>query len=298
MRQPSARSPVPAPFWDGSVVENRIAGLPSADAEDLEARAQSLTRSPPAPTTDVLRSVIRCLDLTSLEGRETAEDVAALCDRAADPGPGAEPVAAVVIDHTLVAEAVRRLADTPVRAAAVAGGFPTADGSPEERLAEVRRALAEGAEEIDVPLPRVPLMEGGYRPLYDELVNIRVAAGDATLKVILETGRLGFDEIRRASWLAAAAGADFLKTSSGKMQAGATPSAALCMAEAARDFHAESGRPVGVKVSGGVRTWDVAGPYVSIVEAILGAGTVTPERFRIGASRLLDDLVDRLSRTT
>jgi deoxyribose-phosphate aldolase len=294
MRQPSSSSRTPAPVWDASVVEDRMATLPAPETDELERRADSVASGAPDPTPDTLRAVIRCLDLTSLEGTETPEDVAALCDRASHPASGVDPVAAVVVDHTLVREAVERLRDTPVRAAAVAGGFPAADGSREERLAEVRLALSEGADEIDVPLPRVPLMEGGYRPLYEELVDIRAAAGDATLKVILETGRLRPDDIRRASWLAAAAGADFLKTSSGKTQPGATPVAALCMAEAAAGFHEDAGRPVGVKVSGGIRTWEDAAPYLAIVLATLGDGAVDPERFRIGASRLLDDLLARL----
>lgn len=276
-------------------MEDRIAALPPTRAEGIEQRAAALVGNAPAPTPETIRAAIRCIDLTSLEGTETSEDVAALCRRAARPAPGVDPVAAVVVDHTLVGVAVESLRDTPVRAAAVAGGFPSADGTAEERLAEVRRALAEGAEEIDVPLPRVPLLEGGFLPLYEELVDIRVAAGDATLKVILETGRFGYDDIRRASWLAAAAGADFLKTSSGKMQSGATPSAALCVAQAAREFQAESGRAVGVKVSGGIRAWEDAAPYLAIARDTLGDGGIDPERFRIGASRLLDDLVARLS---
>lgn len=293
MRQPPT-SRAPAPVWEDSAVEDRIAALPPTRPEEIERRASSLAGNAGEPTPETIRAAIRCLDLTSLEGTETAEDVAALCERAARPAPGVDPVAAVVVDHTLVGVVVEALRDTPVRAAAVAGGFPAADGTSEERLAEVRRALAEGAQEIDVPLPRVPLLEGGFLPLYEELVDVRVAAGDASLKVILETGRLGYDDIRRASWLAAAAGADFLKTSSGKMQPGATPPAALCAAQAAREFQEESGRAVGVKVSGGIRAWEDAAPYLAIVQDTLGDGGIDPERFRIGASRLLDDLVARL----
>ena len=295
MRQPSASSPVPAPVWEASTVEDRIAALPPVDVERVEAEADSLAREAPAPAPDALRLAIRCLDLTSLDGPETPDDIAELCERAVGPGPGIDPVAAVVVDATLVGVAAKRLRDTSVTAAAVAGGFPAADGEPGERLAEIRRALAEGADEVDVPLPHVPLLEGGYRPLYEELVDIRVAAGDATLKVILETGRLAYDDVRRASLLAAAAGADFLKTSSGKITPGATPPAVLCIAEAVRDFHAESDRAVGIKVSGGIRTWEDAAPHLATVGATLGTVWLAPHRFRIGASRLLDDLVARIN---
>lgn len=251
----------------------------------------------PSRSTPSLHLAIRCLDLTSLDGDETKEQVVELCDRAVGPGPedsSIPSVAAVVLYPSMVSVAANELAGSGVRVASVAG-FPEADGPLENRLAEIRRAVADGADEIDIVLNR-PLFESGRADeAAEEIRRAKVAAGSSTLKVILETGELGSaDRIREASVLAMGAGAQFLKSSTGKVGTGATPEAAVTMMEAARDFHRETETAVGIKVSGGVRTAEQALTYLDLLESKLGADWLTPERFRIGASSLLDDLVARV----
>jgi deoxyribose-phosphate aldolase len=247
-----------------------------------------------ARSTGSLDLVIRCLDLTSLEGDETSEQVAALCDKALRPDP-ADPeipsVAAVVLYPPLVAIAADRLRGTSVRVATVIG-FPVPAEPLAKRLAEIHAALDAGADEIDIVLDRQAFLSGRKEAAGEEISRAKEAAGSAVLKVILETGELESDErIREAAMLAMSAGADFLKSSTGKTRTGATPEAALVMMEAVRGFHGEGGRAVGVKLSGGIRTTDQAMGYMKMLRETLGEDWLTPDRFRIGASALLDDLV-------
>ena len=244
---------------------------------------------------------IRCLDLTSLEGDETKEQVLELCERGLRPDPGdasIPSVAAVVLYPSLVSVAASRLEGTGVRVASVAG-FPTPDGPLEDRLEEIRGAVDDGADEIDIVLNRPLLLSGRPEEASEEIWRAREAAGPSMLKVILETGELKTSErIREAAGLAMEAGADFLKSSTGKAGIGATPEAALVMMEAARDFHRTKGTAVGIKVSGGVRTPEQARSYLEMLEETLGTDWLTPERFRIGASMLLDELVRARSEET
>ena len=240
---------------------------------------------------------IRCLDLTSLDGTETDEQVRALCRRAMLPDardPTVPSVAAVVVYPRFVRLAAEILEDGPVRVASVAG-FPFAEGPLESRLREIREAVANGAAEIDVVMNRRAFEEGRQDEVSTEIAGAKEAAGPALLKIILETGELGTAaRIRQASMLAIAAGADFLKTSTGKVGRGATLAAARTMMEVARDVRAETGRVVGIKVSGGVRTTEEAGSYIDLLATTLGDEWLSPDRFRIGASSLLDQLVDAL----
>jgi deoxyribose-phosphate aldolase len=239
---------------------------------------------------------IRCLDLTSLEGNETPEQVDALCDTAIRPDaedPSAPRVAAVVLYPPLVATAATRLRGSGVKVATVIG-FPVPTEPLPKRLAEIHAAIEAGADEIDVVLNRDALSSGRSRAAAEEIERSKETAGSAVLKVILETGELGSSQrIGEASVLAMKAGADFLKTSTGKSATGATTDAALAMMGAVREFHVETGRAVGVKVSGGVRTADQALDYLRMLEETLGSDWLTPDRFRIGASSLLDELVAR-----
>ncbi len=267
---------------------------------ELEGRAAALAeRRPGGEPRAALELLVTCLDLTSLEPTDTPERIAELCARARRPDPAdptVPPVAAVCVLPPLVPVAVEALSGSPVRVAAAAGGFPTAQGPLEARLAEIRGAVEDGADEVDVVLNRSPLLAGDPGAAFEELVASREAAGRARLKVILETGALETcAAIREAAMLAMAAGADFVKTSTGKVAPGASPPAALCMMQAAADFHAATGRAVGVKVSGGIRAADQALAYLALVEDALGPAWRTPERFRIGASALLDDLVRRIA---
>jgi len=274
-----------------------VARVTAVDAVGLEERAAALGKRSIKRESKLwaLDLAIRCMDLTTLEGADTPGKVVAVCAKAVRPDPtdAAIPsVAAVVIYPALVPVAAGQLKGTGVHVASVAGAFPSGLGPLDERLAEIRDAVQMGADEIDIVLNRSAFLSGRYRQAFEEIAASKEACGATTLKVILETGELGsYDQVRRASVLAMAAGADFIKSSTGKIGVGATPPAALCMMEAARDFFHETGRRVGVKVAGGVRQSKQAIHYLMLVYETLGADWMTPDRFRIGASSLLNDVL-------
>jgi len=264
------------------------------DAAMLEARAAVLAkRSIKAVAKQAgIDLLIGCLDLTTLEGRDTPGHVRALCARAGAPLPGAPPVAAVCVYPAFAALARRELAGGPVKVAAVAGAFPSGLSPLELRLAEIRAAVAAGADEIDVVVDRGALLCGDSARVSAELAAMRESCGAALLKVILETGELGsYQAIRNACDLALEAGADFIKTSTGKIPAAATPPVALLMCEAIREHFRRTGRAAGLKLAGGVRTTKAALGYLAIVKETLGPGWLHPSRLRLGASALLDDLL-------
>ena len=242
-----------------------------------------------------LHLAVRVIDLTTLEGADTPERVRALCARARHPDASdgsVPPVAAVCVYPELVPVAAEVLADSPVAVASVAGGFPAGLAPLDARLAEIAWAVSAGADEVDIVLNRSAFLSGRYQQAHDEIAAAKQACGSAHLKVILETGELGsFDQIRRASMLAMVAGADFIKTSTGKIGASATPPTALCMAEAIRDMAEQTGRVVGLKLAGGIRTAKQAWHYMVIVGETLGPEWLTPQRFRLGASSLLNDVL-------
>lgn len=275
------------------------------DGYALEARAAELgTRSiKGAAQLAALDLSIRCMDLTTLEGADTPGRVRGLCNRALHPDPqdpACPTVAAVCVYPSLVPTAVAALAGTPVKVASVAGAFPSGQSSIANRLDDIRRAVADGADEIDIVIDRGKFLSGRLAECYDEIAAAKDACGTAHLKTILEVGELGgFDAIRRASMLAMAAGSDVIKTSTGKIGVSATPPIALCMAEAIRDFTHQTGRVVGLKLAGGIRTSKQARHYLVIVNETLGAAWLHPDRFRFGASSLLDDvLLQRRFHTT
>jgi deoxyribose-phosphate aldolase len=218
--------------------------------------------------------------------------VRGLCARGIAPAPGAPSVAAICIYPSLVAVAVEALAGSGVKVASVATAFPSGLSPLEVKVRETRDAVALGADEIDMVIDRSAFLSGRYGEVRDEIVAVREACAGATLKVILEVGELGsYSAIRHACDLALEAGADFIKTSTGKIGSSSTPAVALLMCEAIRDHVRESGRPAGLKLAGGVRTSKAALGYVSIVYETLGNAWLVPERFRIGASSLLDDVL-------
>ena len=274
----------------------------AVDAVGLEERAASLAKRSIKRDAKLwaLDLAIRSMDLTTLEGSDTVGKVVAICSKAVRPNPvdhSIPPVAAVCLYPQLVPVALEHLEGTGVRVASVAGGFPSGLGPLDARLQEIRDVAGMGAQEIDIVLNRSLFLGGSYAKAFDELVAAREAAGPAHLKVILETGELGsYDRVRQASMLAMAAGADFIKTSTGKIGTNATLPVALCMLEAARDFHRETGRPTGVKVAGGVRTAKQAIQYLVLVHETLGADWMTPDRFRIGASSLLNDVLMQIEK--
>ena len=235
----------------------------------------------------VAARALACLDLTNLEDGCDKAAIDALCARAVTPHG---PVAAVCVWPAFVAQAKAALAASPVRVATVVN-FPAGTGSAAAVAAETRDALADGADEIDLVVPWRALSQGRPEAVTAMVAAIRAAAGAATLKTILETGALADPAlIRAAAEAALAGGADFLKTSTGKVEVNATPEAARILLEAIR----ASGRDVGLKPAGGVRTTADAGVYLGLCDAVMGAGWATPAHFRIGASGVLAALLATL----
>jgi deoxyribose-phosphate aldolase len=207
------------------------------------------------------------------------------------------PVAAVCVYPDLVKTAKAAVAGSPVAVAAVATAFPSGRASLAVKLADVAEAVDAGADEVDMVIDRGAFLAGRFGQVYDEIRAVREACGRAHLKVILETGELAtLDNVSRASWLAMLAGADFIKTSTGKVSPASTPPVALVMLTAVRDYEQSAGRQVGVKVAGGIRTAKDAIRYLVLVNETAGARWLTPAKFRIGASSLLNDLLMQRSK--
>ena len=275
----------------------RLPRLGAVDAVALESRASELAKRSIKRDSKLaaLDLAVRMMDLTTLEGADTPGKVSALCAKAIRPDP-ADPtipsVAAVCVYPNLVGVARRRLANSGVRVASVATAFPSGQSPIEVKLADVRDAVALGADEIDMVIDRGAFLSGRYAKVVDEIVRVKEACGAAHLKVILETGELGtYDNVRRASLLAIAAGADFIKTSTGKVSPAATLPVTLCMLEVIRDVHDETGRVIGMKPAGGIRTAKQAIQYLCVLQETLGTRWMTPELFRFGASSLLNDVL-------
>jgi deoxyribose-phosphate aldolase len=263
-----------------------------ADERAAELAKRSIKKSSKLWALDL---AVRCMDLTTLEGADTPGKVAALCSKAIRPQP-ADPsipsVAAVCIYPSLVAEAVKHVRGTGVKVASVATAFPSGQSFLDVKLAETKEAVAAGADEVDMVIDRGAFLSGRYQKTYDDIAAIRETTGSAHLKVILETGELGtYDNVRRASILAMAAGADFIKTSTGKVQPAATLPVSLVMMEAIRDFQRQTGRLVGFKPAGGIKTAKLAIAYLVLLWETLGADWMTPDRLRLGASSLLNDVL-------
>jgi len=238
---------------------------------------------------------IRMIDLTTLEGKDTPGKIRALAGKAVRPDP-TDPtipsVAALCVYSNMIGPAKEALKGSTVKVAAVTTYFPSGQAPLAVKLEDVRQALAAGADEIDMVMDRGAYLAGDYGKVYDEIVSVKQACGDTHLKVILETGELEtYDNVRRASVLAMAAGADFIKTSTGKVQPASTLPVTLVMLEAIRDFHAQTGRAVGMKPAGGIRTSREAVAYLTVLYETLGPDWMTPDRFRFGASTLLNDLL-------
>jgi deoxyribose-phosphate aldolase len=295
--QPAHIQPAGGPLARAMDAPRLVARVPAVDAVGLEQRAAALaTRSiKKGSKLRALDLAIRCMDLTTLEGGDTPGKIVAMCAKAVRPDPtdpSVPSVAAVCLYPQLVPVAVDHLRGTHVRVASVAGGFPAGLTPLDARLQEIRDVVEMGAAEVDIVLNRSLFLAGRYAQAFEELVAAREAAGGLHLKVILETGELGsYDRVRQASVLAMAAGADFIKTSTGKIGVSATLPAALCMMEAARGFFSETGRRVGIKVAGGVRTSKDAIRYLVLLQETLGPTWMSPELFRIGASSLLNDVL-------
>jgi deoxyribose-phosphate aldolase len=246
---------------------------------------------------ETLKLIMSMLDLTTLEGNDTEEKVKQLCIKEMNRGDGIPHVAAVCVYPNLVRTAKKVLKNSPVKVASVAGGFPSGMTSKEIKVAEVKWAISEGADEIDVVISRGKFLEGEYNYVFDEIAEIKSACGKALLKVILETGELGtLDNIRKASDIAISAGADFIKTSTGKIQPGATLPATLVMLDAIHDHYSETGKRIGIKPAGGIKTAEQAIQYLILVRETMGNDWLTPQLFRFGASSLMNDLVIQIEK--
>lgn len=254
----------------------------------------------------VLRTAISMCDLTTLEGSDTDSRVVSLCSKAKKPYSAAfgmppddqvacPPVAAVCVYPNRVALAAELLRGTGVRVASVATGFPSGQYPLALRLEDTKSAVADGADEVDMVINRAAFLSGDYAAVYDEIAKVKECCGAAQLKVILETGELGsYDAVRNASFIAMQAGADFIKTSTGKISPASTLPATLCMLEAIRDYYVETGVRIGMKPAGGIRTAKDAIKYVVLANETLGPEWLTPKLFRIGASSLVNDLLSQI----
>ena len=246
---------------------------------------------------EVWKQCLHSIDLTTLNGDDTTEKVETMAQRVnefEEHFPEVPNVAAMCVYPALVETAADTLTE-PIGIAAVAAGFPASQTFIEVKIAEAAMAVAAGATEIDIVISIGKFLEGNYQEVFDEISEIKAAIKDAHLKVILETGALkSVENIYKASILAMAAGADFIKTSTGKVSVGATPEAVAVMALAIKDYEADSGRQCGLKVAGGVKTVEQAALYQAIVAEVLGEEWLTPELFRIGTSSLANNLLSRI----
>jgi deoxyribose-phosphate aldolase len=290
--------------WSQASLRGFLHGLPGVDRVGAEARAAMLASRSIKTTAKqwALDAAISMIDLTTLEGQDTPGKVRALCAKARRPDP-ADPttptVAAVCVYPDMAHVAAAELTGTGIHVASVATAFPSGRTSLDIKLADVKYAVAAGADEVDMVIDRGAFLAGQYLQVFDEITAVRQACGQAHLKVILETGELvTLDNVRRASWLAMLAGADFIKTSTGKVSPAATLPVTLVMLEAVRDFRAEHGRQIGVKPAGGIRTAKDALRYLVLVNETAGEDWLDPDWFRFGASSLLNDLLMQRTKLT
>jgi deoxyribose-phosphate aldolase len=290
--------------WDGraGTLGSLLGRVTPVDKVGVEERVDSLKRRSIKRESKLwaLDLAIRMMDLTTLEGKDTPGKVRALCAKAVHPQPG-DPtipsVAAICIYPSLIAEARDALHGSSVKVASVATAFPSGQTFGDIKTAETKAAVAAGADEIDMVIDRGAFLAGDYRSVFEEIVAVREAAGEAHLKVILETGELEtYDNVRRASVLAMAAGADFIKTSTGKVTPAATIPVTLVMLEAIRDFERATGRQIGMKPAGGIRTAKEAIQYLVVLYETLGPRWMTPDFFRFGASSLLNDVLMQIEK--
>jgi deoxyribose-phosphate aldolase len=278
--------------------------VPTVDQVTVEERAAGFTKRSIKTTAKLagLKMVVSMMDLTTLEGKDTPGKVAYLCRKALqpiEPKYNVPSCGAVCVYPNMVRHARRFLGDpSPVHVASVATGFPSGQYALRTKLEETRRAAGDGADEIDMVIDRGAFLSGDYEKVSDEIAAVKEACGTAHLKVILETGELvTYDNVRLASQLAMEAGADFIKTSTGKIQPAATLPVTLVMLEAIRDYFFETGIRIGMKPAGGIRTAKQSLAYLVMVKETLGDDWLTPDLFRIGASTLLNDVLMQIVKT-
>ncbi|MBN1340887.1 MAG: deoxyribose-phosphate aldolase [Bacteroidales bacterium] len=266
--------------------------------DQIKKRIQAIDMNAPEGEVfkDACRKLIGFIDLTSLEGTDDDRKIIEVCHKALQTGfRGLPTVAAVCFYPNFIKVAKKELAGSGIKVAAVAGAFPSGQTSRDIRMKEVQYAVDEGADEIDTVISRGRFLAGDHNYVFDELAEMKQICGRVHLKVILETGELQTPaHIRKASETALNAGADFIKTSTGKISPAATLDAFLIMADTVKEFHAKTGRKAGIKAAGGISVPDQAFSYLKLLTEITGEGWAQPGTFRIGASRLLDKLVSAL----
>jgi deoxyribose-phosphate aldolase len=273
---------------------------PTIDQVGVEERVDRLTKRSikKASKVDALKLALSMIDLTTLEGADSPGKVRQMCYKAAhlhDSLPDTPHVAAVCVYPTLVKLARQLVSPHGIKVAAVATGFPSGQYPLDIKLRDTKYAVDEGADEIDMVISRGHFLSGDYNYVFDEIAQVKDACGGAHLKVILETGELGsYDQVRRASDIAMHAGADFIKTSTGKVTPAATLPVTLVMLEAIRDFYYRTGKMVGMKPAGGIATAKLAISYLVVLRETLGEAWMTPDWFRFGASRLANDILMQL----
>ncbi len=290
---------------DTAALRRFLQGLPAVDPVGVEARsAQLATRSIKKDTKRTLIDLaISMVDLTTLEGADTPGKVRALCRKAIQPDrevEGTPSTAAVCVYPDMVATAVEAVSGTGVKVASVATAFPAGRSSLAVKLADTEMAVEAGADEIDMVIDRGAVLAGDYATVFDQVVAVKEACGDRRLKVILETGELAtYDHVRQASWLALLAGADFIKTSTGKISPAATLPVTHVMLQAVRDLRDLTGAQRAVKPAGGIRTTKDAIAYLVAVHEVAGPEWLDPHWFRFGASGVVNDLLlQRRTQTT
>ncbi|HMU57093.1 MAG TPA: deoxyribose-phosphate aldolase [Chitinophagaceae bacterium] len=273
---------------------------PHIDQVGVEERASRFTKRSIKNETkkNGLLLTLNMIDLTTLEGKDTDGKVKQLCYKAMHPHdalPGLPTVAAVCVYPSMVKVAKKALEGSGIKVAAVATAFPSGQAPRDVKLRDTKYAVANGADEIDMVISRGKFHAGEYNFVFDEIAAVKEACGPARLKVILETGELGtFDKVRRASDIAMYAGADFIKTSTGKIQPAATMPVTLVMLEAIRDFYYKTGKMIGMKPAGGISKSKLALHYLVMVKEVLGEDWLTNQWFRFGASSLANDVLMQL----
>ena len=273
---------------------------PRVDQAGIEERASRFTKRSIKKESKVegLKLVLSMIDLTTLEGKDTPGKVKQLCYKAKhllDTYEGLPTVAAVCVYPSMVRVAKKSLGDSDIKIASVATAFPSGQAAMKVKIEDTRFAVGEGADEVDMVISRGKFLAGEYNFVFDEIAAIKEACGEARLKVILETGELStFDKVRRASDIAMYAGADFIKTSTGKVQPAATIPVTLVMLEAIRDYYYSTGKMIGMKPAGGISKSKLALHYLVMLNEVLGEDWMNNHWFRFGASSLANDVLMQL----
>lgn len=248
-----------------------------------------------------LKLAISMIDLTTLEGKDTPGKVKQLCYKAMHPHDSIKnlpTVAAVCVYPSQISTAKKSLQGNDIKVASVSTAFPSGQSSLEAKLADTKFAVEQGADEIDMVISRWQFLAGNYQYVFDEIAAVKEVCGKAHLKVILETGELDtLDNIRKASEIAMHAGADFIKTSTGKIQPASTMQATYVMLDAIKDFYLKTGRMIGMKPAGGISTAKLALQYLVMLNEVLGEKWMNKNYFRFGASSLVNDLLMQLVKT-